>query len=170
MNQEIEPPDHAVGRSRGGLSTKIHHAVDGKGRPLAVLVGPGQGGDAPMCLPLLNAIRVPRLGAGRPRTRPDALLAGKAYSSRAIRSELRRRGIVAVIPEPRDQQGHRKRRGSRGGRPVAYDPALYKQRNVVERAFCLLKQWRGLATRYDKHAVTYRGAVVLAAIMTWLRA
>lgn len=111
MNQELEPPDHAVGRSRGGLSTKIHHAVDGKGRPLAVLVGPGQGGDAPMCLPLLNAIRVPRLGAGRPRTRPDALLADKAYSSRAIRSELRRRGIVAVIPEPRDQQGHRKRRG-----------------------------------------------------------
>lgn len=170
MNQELEPPDHAVGRSRGGLSTKIHHAVDGKGRPLAVLVGPGQGGDAPMCLPLLNAIRVPRLGAGRPRTRPDALLADKAYSSRAIRTELRRRGVAAVIPEPRDQQGHRKRRGSRGGRPVAYDPALYKQRNVVERAFCLLKQWRGLATRYDKHAVTYRGAVVLAAIMTWLRA
>jgi transposase len=57
-------------------------------------------------------------------------------------------------------------RGSRGGRPVSYDRNLYKGRNVVERAFNLLKQWRGLATRYDKHAVNYRGAVVLAAILT----
>jgi transposase len=134
-----------------------------------MLIGAGHSGDAPMCLPLLNAIRVPRLGPGRARTRPDAVLADKAYSSRAIRAELRRRGIVAVIPQPRDQQGHRKRRGSRGGRPVTYDADRYKNRNVVERAFCLLKQWRGLATRYDKHAVHYRGAVVLAAIITWLR-
>jgi len=122
-----------------------------------------------MCLPLLAAIRVPRCGPGRPRTRPDAVLADKAYSSRVIRAELRRRAITAVIPEPRDQQGHRRRRGSHGGRPVTYDPARYHGRNVVERAFCQLKQWRGLATRYDKHAVNYRGAVVLAAILTWLR-
>ena len=73
-----------------------------------VLVGPGQGGDAPMCLPVLEEIRVPRLGPGRPRTRLDSVLADKAYSSRAIRAELRRRVIVAVIPEPRDQQGHRR--------------------------------------------------------------
>jgi len=63
---------------------------------LAVLVGSGQGNDAPMCLPVLDAIRVPRLGPGRPRTRPDAVLADKAYSSKAIRAELRRRGITAV--------------------------------------------------------------------------
>ncbi|SMF16465.1 transposase [Cellulosimicrobium cellulans J34] len=122
-----------------------------------------------MCLPLLDAIRVPRAGAGRPRTTPDAVLGDKAYSSRAIRSELRRRGIVAVIPEPRDQQAHRRRRGSRGGRPVAYDPVAYKGRNAVERFFNRVKQWRALATRYDKHAVIYRGAVVLAGIMIWLR-
>ena len=96
-----------------------------------------------MCLPVLNAIRVPRLGSGRPRTRPDAILADKAYSSRAIRAELRRRGIVAVIPEPCDQQGHRKRRESRGGRPVTYDVAAYRGRNVVERSFNALKHWRG---------------------------
>lgn len=168
-NQLSEPPDHAIGRSRGGLSTKIHHAVDGHGRPMAVLVGPGQGGDAPMCLPLLDAIRVPRLGPGRPRTRPHAVLADKAYSSRAIRAELRRRGITSVIPEPRDQQGHRKRRGSHGGRPVTYDPLTYRRRNVVERSFNALKHWRGLATRYDKLATTYRGGAVLAAILTWLR-
>lgn len=169
MKQVGEPTDHAIGRSRGGLSTKVHHAVDGRGRPLVVMVGPGQGGDAPMCLPVLNAIRVPRLGPGRPRTRPDSVAADKAYSSRAIRAELRRRGIVAVIPEPRDQQGHRKRRGSDGGRPVSYDADAYKGRNVVERSFNALKQWRGLATRYDKHALNYRGAAVLAAILTWLR-
>jgi transposase len=71
--------------------------------------------------------------------------------------------------EPRDQQAHRKRRGSRGGRPVSYDAKTYTGRNVVERAFNTLKQWRGLATRYDKYAVVYRGGVVLAAILSWLR-
>ncbi len=122
-----------------------------------------------MCLPLLDAIRVPPAGAGRPRTTPDAVLGDRAYSSRAIRAELRRRGIVAVIPEPRDQQAHRRRRGSRGGRPVTYDALAYKGRNTVERFFNRIKQWRGLATRYDKLAVIYRGAVVLAGIMIWLR-
>lgn len=122
-----------------------------------------------MCLPVLDAIRVPRVGPGRPRTRPDSVLADKAYSSRAIRAELRRRGITAVIPEPRDQQGHRKRRGSRGGRPVTYDIDAYRGRNVVERSFNALKHWRGLATRYDKLALTYRGGAVLAAILAWLR-
>jgi transposase len=134
-----EPDDHAPGRSRGGLSTKVHAAVDGRGRPLAVLVSPGQGGDAPMGVPLLNAIRVPRIGAGRPRTTPEAVLGDKAYSSRAIRTEPRRRGIVSVIPEPRDQQAHRKRRGPKGGRPVSYDVEVYKGRNVVERFLNYLK-------------------------------
>lgn len=105
-----------------------------------------------MCLPVLDAIRVPRLGPGRPRTRPDSVLADKEYSSRAIRAELRRRGIVAVIPQPRDEQGHRKRRTSRGGRPVPYDPVAYRGRNVVEPSFNALKHWRRLATRYDKPA------------------
>lgn len=155
-------------RSRGGLSTKVHAAVDGRGRPLAVLVSPGQGGDAPMCVPLLNAIRVPRIGAGRPRTTPEAVLGDKAHSSRAIGTELRRRGIVSVIPEPRDQQAHRKRRGPKGGRPVSYDVEVYKGRNVVERFLNYLKQWRGLATRYDKYAHIYRGGVTLGAILCWL--
>ena len=91
----------------------------------------------------------------------------KAYSSRAIRAQLRRRGITAVIPEPSDQIAHRKRRGSRGGRPPAFDTADYKGRNVIERAFNVAKQWRGLATRYDKLAITYRAAAVLRAITIW---
>ena len=68
-----------------------------------------------------------------------------------------------------DQIRHRQRRGSRGGRPPAFDAETYRGRNVVERSFNLLKQWRALATRYDKHATIYRGAVVLAAIVAWLR-
>ena len=75
-----------------------------------------------------------------------------------------------VIPELVDQQGHRRRRGARGGRPVAYDHDDYKGRNVVERGFNETKQWRGLATRYDKLALTYRGGVVLRAITLWLKA
>jgi transposase len=158
-----------VGRSRGGLSTKTHLAVDGRGRPLAILVGPGQGGDSPMLGPLLAAIRVPRRGPGRPRTRPAAVIADKAYSARGHRAELRRRGITAVIPEPADQAAHRRNRGSRGGRPVGYDRTAYRRRNVIERAFNRLKSWRGLATRYDKHATVFHGALALASILIWLR-
>ena len=134
-----------------------------------MLLGPGQGGDSPMFAPVLDAIQVPRHGPGRPRQRPDRVMADKAYSSRGNRSLLRQRGIVAVIPEPSDQAGHRKRRGSRGGRPVTHDVEAYRGRNVVERSFNVFKHWRGLATRYDKLAITYRGGVVLAAITIWLR-
>jgi len=162
-----EPGDHGLGRFRGGLSTKIHAVVDGRGRPLVILLTGGQAGDAPMMLPLLASIRVTR-PRGRPRTRPDRVVADKAYSSRAIRTHLRRRGITSVIPEPDDQKGHRQRRGSAGGRPVSYNKTAYRGRNVIERAFNSFKNWRGLATRYDKHATVYRGALVLAASLIWL--
>jgi transposase len=150
------------------LSTKIHQLVDGNGLPLVTLVTAGQAGDSPMFLPLMGQLRVER-EVGRPRTRPEAVRGDKAYSSRAIRTHLRSRGIKAVIPEPDDQKGHRKRRGSRGGRPVGLDAADYRNRNVVERRYCHLKQWRGLATRYDKHAIVYRAAVILHAVIAWTR-
>lgn len=121
-----------------------------------------------MLKPLLAQLAVDRIGPGRPRTRPSAVIADKAYSSRAIRTELRSRGIRAVIPQPSDQIAHRKRRGSAGGRPPAFDSVAYKRRNVIERSFNDYKQWRGIATRYDKLATTYRGAVVLRAITIWL--
>ena len=82
---------------------------------------------------------------------------------------LRARGIKAVIPQPADQIGHRRRRGSAGGRPISYDVEDYKGRNVIERFFNRIKHWRGIASRYDKHAVVYRGAIVLAAIVDWLK-
>lgn len=158
-----------MGRSRGGLSTKIHQLVDGYGRPLVVLTGPGQANDSPMFPILLAHLRVERCGPGRPRTTPDAVLGDKAYSARAHRELLRSRGIKTVIPEPSDQIRHRKRRGSRGGRPPALDAEAYRGRNVVERSFNTVKQWRALATRYDKLAIVYRGGAVLRAITIWLK-
>ena len=119
-----------------------------------------------MLLPLLGQLRVAR-PADQLRTRPDAVLGDKAYSSRAIRTHLRTRGIKAVIPEPADQQGHRRRCGARGGRPVGLDAAAYMGRNVIERQYAHLKQWRGLATRYDKYAIVYRAAVGLNAVIAW---
>ena len=157
-----------IGRSRGGLTTKTHALVDGRGLPLVIALTPGQAGDSTALPQLLAELQVPRLGPGRPRSRPDALRGDKAYSARAHGAHLRSRGITAVIPEPSDQIGHRKNKGSRGGRPVAFDAQDYKNRNVIERAFNQLKNWRGLATRYDKHALVYRGGVVLASILLWL--
>ena len=150
------------------MSTKVHQLVDGHGLTLVTLITPGQAGDSPMFLPLLSQLRITRT-VGRPRTRPVAVRADKAYSSRAIRTHLRSRNIKAVIPEPDDQKGNRQRRGARGGRPVSYDRVDYKNRNVIERSYCHLKQWRGLATRYDKHAIIYRAAVVLNAVIAWTR-
>jgi transposase len=134
-----------------------------------ILVGAGQAGDNPVFEHLLNHLKVSRCSGGVPRTRPDRVRADNAYSSRHNRTLLRRRRIGAVIPEPRDQQGLRKRRGSTGGRPPAFNAEDYKARNVVERRFCDVKQWRGLATRYDKLAIVYRAAAVLNAVIAWTR-
>lgn len=114
-------------------------------------------------------IHVPRLGRGRPRTRPDAVIADRAYATGAIHRELRRRGIKTVIPDKTDQIAARNRRGSRGGRPFGFDADAYRGRNVIERFFALANQWRGIATRIDKLAITYGAGVNLCAILTWVR-
>jgi putative transposase len=93
------------------------------------------------------------------------VIGDRAYASRAIRAGLRSRGVRAVIPQPSCQITHRKKRGSAGGRPPAFDPIA---RNVIERSFNDHRRWRGIATRYDKLATSYRGAVVLRAITIWL--
>ncbi|MFJ6988667.1 IS5 family transposase [Streptomyces sp. NPDC091389] len=159
--------DPALGRSRGGLTSKIHLACDARGRPLGLVVTGGNTNDCTRFTAVMEAIRVPRTGPGRPRVRPDHVLGDKGYSSKAIRTWLRRRGIPHTIPERTDQVRNRARRGSRGGRPPAFDRELYKHRNVVERCFNRLKQWRGIATRYDKTAESYHAAVALASLLMW---
>lgn len=161
--------DEAVGRSRGGLTTKIHLASDGSRRPLSVLVTPGQWGDAPQLITILDRICVPRPAGGRPRMRPDHVCGDKAYSSRRNRQYLRRRQIQHTIPERRDQRANRRRRGSRGGRPIAFDRSRYARRNEVERCINALKGSRAVATRYDKRAYVFHGTVTLAALRLWLR-
>ena len=111
----------------------------------------------------MGHLRVATSGPGRPRTRPEKVRGDKAYSSKAIRTLLAKRGITAVIPQPDDQISHRKWRRSFGGRPPSFDAEDYKGRNVVERSFQRCKQWRGVATRYDKHNLNYRGGAVLNA-------
>jgi putative transposase len=143
-----EPDDHAIGRSRGGLTTKIHALTDQREAPVAVRLTAGQAGDNPQLVPLLDdytaACKEPDVSA-----RDLRLLADKAYSHPSTRTELRSRRIKHTIPERKDQIARRKAQGSTGGRPPAFDPALYRLRNTVERGFNPLKQWRGVATRYD---------------------
>ncbi|MFI0374518.1 IS5 family transposase [Actinomadura sp. 1N219] len=159
----------AIGRSRGGLTTKAHVIVEGRGLPMAMLVTAGNVHDSTVFEQLMQAVRVPRPGGGRPRTTPEVLLADKAYSARRIRSYLRARGIKACIPQPADQQAHRKRKGSKGGRPPTFDPVLYQRRNLIERCFNRLKQFRAIATRFDKLASRYRSGLLLASLILWLR-
>ena len=157
-----EPPDHAIGRSRGGLTTKVHALTDVGCAPVTMMLSTGQAGDNPHLLPLLDLHRTLD-------RRPFRLLADKAYSHPSTRRSLRKRRIPHTIPERSDQVEHRKRKGSAGGRPPAFDKDIYRQRNTVERGFNRIKQWRGIATRYDKYATTYLGGVLLASLITYHR-
>jgi putative transposase len=123
-----------------------------------MLLSAGQDGDNPMLLPVLAAHREQETSRFR-------LLADKAYSHPSTRKALRVKKIPHTIPERRDQIARRQAQGSRGGRPPSFDPDIYRERNTVERGFNRLKHWRGVATRYDKYAITYLGGVTLAAIV-----
>lgn len=127
--------NQALGRSRGGFGSKIHLVTDGNGLPLGFCLSPGQSAEIRYATSALAMARIPT-SSGRYRTRPTHLAADKAYSSRALRAELRRRKIKAVIPQRSDQQRHHK------GRPLVLDKARYRRRNVVERCFGWLKKFR----------------------------
>jgi len=128
---------------------------------------PGQAADTSMLTHTLSQIRVAGT-TGRPRSRPDRVIADKGYPSKANRAWLRERGIAATIPERDDQITHRRKRP---GRPIDFGDeqrARYRGRNVVERCFNKLKQWRGIAMRSDKTARNYHAALCLAATLQWV--
>lgn len=155
----------ALDRSRDGLTSKIHLACDGPGRPLAFTLTGGNANDCTQFEPVMDEIRIARPGPGRPRTRPGRVVADKGYSARKIRAHLRRHGIACTIPERTDRVDGRIRRGETRCR---LDKAAYRRRNIVERCFNRLKQNRALATRYDKRARHYQAMVTLACLQLWL--
>ena len=135
-----------LGRSRGGFSTKLSAATDALGNPCCLLAGPGQENDMVKALDLVEGIK------------PAAVLADRAYDADRLMDAILDTGAEPVIPPRR----HRKHQH-------AYDKALYKERNVIERFFNKLKQFRRVATRYDKLLINFMGFVKIAAIAIWLR-
>lgn len=136
---------------------------------MSILITPGQAGDNPQLLALLDQVSVRRDGPGRPRQRPDRVIADKAYSHPSTRRSLSQRRIRFTSPERSDQIARRHAKGSAGGRPPDFDAGAYRDRNVVERCFARLKQFRDLATRYAKRLAYWRSELVIATIVLWLR-
>ncbi|MET9482747.1 transposase [Streptomyces sp. NPDC006638] len=123
----------------------MHLVCDGRGRPPAFLVTGGDRNDRTRAEAVISRIHVPRPGPGRPRTRPDHVVADKGYPARTFRPYLRRRGIKAKTPERADQRAARRRQRER---PRGFDKAAHRRRNTVQRRFHHLKQWHAIATRY----------------------
>lgn len=142
---EKGPLAHGIGRTKGGRNTKLHAVCDAKGRPHVLLLTPGNVHDCKVARLCIEALP------------PSAeLVADKGYDSQALREWLDERGTEAVIPPRRNRKVQ-----------YEYDRAVYKQRNVIERMFCRLKDWRRLATRFDRNIKSFMGAVALAAAVIW---
>jgi transposase len=136
---------------------------------LATRLTPAQDADTSELVGLVDQVRVARPGGqGRPRTRVAHLTGDKAYSSQANRAALRARRIRHTIPERDDQQANRARRGARGGRPPSLCQARCRTRNQVERLMHRRKQFRAVATRFDKLADRYQATITVADIFIWL--
>ena len=145
----------ALGRSRGGLSTKIHVRVDGKGQIMTFLLTPRQQHEISVAEKLMEQGAV-RRRKGRPRLRPGRVVGDKGYTSAEFRSYLRRRGIRVTIA----RRSNQRRRGS-------FDKEIYRQRNKVERMIGRIKEFRRIATRYEKRAVNYAAMLTIASIFLW---
>ncbi|MGW7824328.1 IS5 family transposase [Streptomyces puniciscabiei] len=173
--EPVRPPGgggaggEGLGCSRGGFASKIHLSADGRCRPPSLLITAGQRADCSQFVPVLEKIRVPRLGPGRPRKKPDSVAVDRAYGNGPCREYLRCRGIRHTIPEKSDCQAARLRKGSRGGRAPGFDEERYKKRNTVERAINRLKNSRAVATPYDERGYVYLGTVTAASLAIWLR-
>lgn len=147
----------ALGRSQGGFSTKMHVRADGNGKPLTFVLTAGQRHAAIAFERLMTQTAIHRPSQGRPKQRPRRLVADKGYSARRIRAYLRRRGIRHTIPHKTNEQ-----------RTGPFNRAFYRSRNLVERLINRLKQYRRLATRYEKRADNVLAMLLLAAIIIWL--
>jgi transposase len=148
--------DEATGRSGGGLTTKMHLHADGQGRPVALLLSARHRHDTTAFI-LLEAGRVKRRGRGRLRSRPGRIVADKGYTSRQVRRYCRRHSIGAVIPTRPTQRPN-----------PCFDRGAYRERNRVERLVNRFKQFRRVATRYEKRGVNYLAMVTVAAVTMWL--
>lgn len=135
----------AVGRSRGGRNTKIHAIADAKGRLLSILLSGGEAHDCPSASRLIRRTKAAR-----------KLLGDKAYDSAELRQWLKNRGTKAVVPN----RSNRKQ-------PFSFDKKSYKQRHRIENAFCRLKDFRRIATRYDRLARNFLASVCLVAAIVW---
>ena len=138
--------DQAIGRSRGGLSTKIHMAVRGLGCPVRFMLTAGQKGDAPQAAALIEGLPA------------EVIMADTAYDADHLRQAIAAKGALAVIPNNPSR-----------ARKYPLDKHLYAQRHLVECCFSKLKQFRRVATRFEKTARNYRAVVTLAAIVLWMR-
>lgn len=146
-----------------------HLAVDGRGMPLSIILTPGQDGDNPQLLPLLDGISARREQGGLPRFRPETVLADKACSHPSTRQALQKRRIRFTSPERSDQKSRRGRQRQQRRRPPAFDPEEYKVRNVVEHCFNWLKQFRDLATGTPNGLPITVPGLIIAATNRWLR-
>jgi transposase len=135
-----------IGISRGGRTSKIHGLTDAAGRPRILLISPGNLSDMTMAPALIQAAQ----------GRFDRLIADRGYDSNAIRAAIEAQGAEVVIPSTRSRKA-----------PIPYNREVYRTRNLVERLWCRLKDWRRIATRYDKLAVNYMAGVFIAAVMTF---
>jgi transposase len=151
------PATEALGKSQGGFSTKVHLKAEGQGQPLTVLLTPGQQHESTVFEPLMHRGAIRRPGRGRPRLRPCRVAGDKGYTGRRTRAGLRRRGIRQTIPKlsTEDHSG-------------PFDRATYRRRHLVENLIARCKQYRALATRYDKRADSYRTAWVIVMTILWL--
>jgi transposase len=150
-------PDEALGRSRGGFSTKVHLRVEGNGRPITAVLTGGERHEQLVLEAVLDTGAIRRQGPGRPRLRPRRVAGDKGYSSPKARRSIRRRGIVPVIPTKRNER-----------RDPAFDREAYRLRNRVERLINRLKQNRRIATRYEKRGINYLAMLTIGMIRLWL--